>query len=173
MCTDLWVFTTEICYGGVRTHAPFFSADCWLGVIPGIEDKRVSAIIMIFRPSVPTSKPCRINIILVVSGQFQFQFTFAFTSLYSLHTPSLHWPIPPPFFHIPDMSGKSQTREQVKRRCPFCDVTFCPQAFVHHVKKCERLKQAQEGRDKYEKVEPREAAPDRCTCVSILLVVVV
>ena len=34
------------------THAPFFSADCWLGVIPGIEDRRVSAIVLIFRPSV-------------------------------------------------------------------------------------------------------------------------
>jgi len=47
----MWSFTTEICYRWVRTHAPFFSADCWLGVIPGIEDKRVSAIILIFRQS--------------------------------------------------------------------------------------------------------------------------
>jgi hypothetical protein len=30
--------------GQARTHAPFLSAECWLGVIPGIEDRRVSAI---------------------------------------------------------------------------------------------------------------------------------
>ena len=31
-------------------HTPFFSAVCWLGDIPGIEDRRVSAIIFVSRP---------------------------------------------------------------------------------------------------------------------------
>src|SRR5712671_2166266 len=32
--------------------APFFNADCWVWDIPGIEDRRVSAIILIFWPFV-------------------------------------------------------------------------------------------------------------------------
>jgi hypothetical protein len=35
---------------GARMHTPFFSAVCWLGDIPGIEDRRVSAIILVSRP---------------------------------------------------------------------------------------------------------------------------
>ena len=42
--------------------------------------------------------------------------------------------------------GKSQTGKQVERKCGSCGNTFRSQAFPAHVKKCERLKKAQDGR---------------------------
>lgn len=60
-------------------------------------------------------------------------------------------------------AGKSQTGKQVERLCSICNNTFRPNNFPAHVKKCERLKIAQEGKEKYER-ELREKLIPNITC---------
>jgi hypothetical protein len=76
----------------------------------------------------------------------------------------LHSKSSTPPFHISNMRGsKPQTGKQVERRCPFCNDDFRFNAFPAHVKKCERLKKAQEGREKYER-ELRERLTPIIAC---------
>ena len=76
----------------------------------------------------------------------------------------------PPLFHISNMrGGKSQTGKQVERKCGSCGNTFRSQAFPAHVKKCERLKKAQDGREKYERELRERLLPKiACACHSVV-----
>ena len=60
-------------------------------------------------------------------------------------------------------SGKSQPGKQLEHRCPVCNVAFHPQAFSAHVQKCEHLKKAEEGKNKYER-ELQEVLLAKITC---------
>ena len=71
----------------------------------------------------------------------------------------------PPFFssNMQTTSGRSQPRKQLKCRCLVCDVASHPQAFSAYVQKCERLKKAEEGKNKYER-ELQEVLLAKVTC---------
>jgi|SRR6266850_1855707 len=59
---------------------------------------------------------------------------------------------PPLFsFNMQMTSDRSQPRKQLEHRCLVCDFAFCPQAFSPYVQKCECLKKAEEGKNKYER----------------------
>jgi len=70
-------------------------------------------------------------------------------------------------FYMPRATKKPRTG---KKCCPVCEKDFYPQAFGAHVKKCERIKRAQDGLMVYERqLEERLYADLSSMCSSPLL----